>query len=45
MEMCLVGFLKTFSVKNIFPSEPKNKNNKISFSVENKNLILGKMET
>ena len=31
--------------ENIFPNEPKTGNNKISFSVETKNLILGKMKT
>jgi len=34
--------------KNIFPNEPKTENNKISFSVfsvETRNLILGKMKT
>ena len=31
--------------ENIFSNEPKTGNNKISFSVEIKNLILGKMKT
>jgi len=31
--------------ENIFPNEPKTGNNKISFSVEVRNLILGKMKT
>jgi len=31
--------------KNIFSNEPKNRNNKISFSVENRNLVLGKVKT
>jgi len=42
----LVGFFKTFS-ENIFSNEQKIVNNKISFSmfsVNTKNLILGKMK-
>jgi len=37
-------FVFIFS-ENIFPNEPKAGNNKISFSVETRNLILGKMKT
>jgi len=40
MEMCLVEILKIFLVLN----EPENEKNKIPFSLENKNLILGKMK-
>jgi len=31
--------------ENIFPNEPKIENNKISFSIKIRNLILGKMKT
>jgi len=31
--------------ENIFPNEPENGNNKISFSVEYRNLVLDKMKT
>ena len=45
MKMHLVRFLKIFSVKIFFSNELKTKNNKISFSVETMNLVLGEMKT
>ena len=48
IEMCLVGFLFSFSIKIFFSNEQKIENNKISFSVfsiETRNLILGKIKT
>ena len=42
--MCLVEFLFSFFSENIFSNEPKTENNKISFSVKTKNLILGQMK-
>jgi len=43
--MCLVGFLKTFFIKNENRKQSQDENNKISFSIEDGNLILGKMKT
>ena len=43
--MRLVGFLKTFLEKIFSQNEQKIRYNKISFSVEIRNLILGKMKT
>jgi len=46
MKMCLVGFLKTFSVKMKTENNQKIKTiiSFSVFSVENRNLILGKIK-
>ena len=42
----LSGWISVFIFsENIFSNEPKIRNNKISFSVKIKNLILDKMKT